>query len=119
MGRYVSMSRVRCNNATRNQCWRGYAASRGGPLMADTLNLSLWFPGFDAELMLPRLVEVLRHFPFSETRGGVQYVAVQPVNWSEPTLFEQGWSPGVSTEEAVEALRNYAQADFSLTLETC
>jgi hypothetical protein len=85
--------------------------------MADTLNLSLWFPGFDAELMLPRLIEVLRYFPFSEERGGVQYVSVQPVDWAEPTLFEQGWSPGVSAEEAAEALREHAQSDFALTME--
>jgi len=85
--------------------------------MADTLNLSLWFPGFDAELMLPRLVEVLRHFPFSESRSGVQYVSVQPVDWSEPTLVEQGWPSGVSAEEAAEALREHAQADFALTFE--
>ena len=85
--------------------------------MADTLNLSLWFPGFDAELMLPRMVDVLRHFPFSESRGGVQYVSVQPVDWSEPTLFEQGWPTGVSAEEAAEALREHAQADFALTFE--
>ena len=85
--------------------------------MADTLNLSLWFPGFDAELMLPRLMEVLRHFPFSESRGGVQYVSVQPVDWAEPTLFEQGFSPGVSAEEAAEALHEYAQADFAISLE--
>jgi hypothetical protein len=85
--------------------------------MADTLNLSLWFPGFDAELMLPRMVDVLRHFPFSESRGGVQYVSVQPVDWAEPTLFEQGWSSGVSAEEAAEALRQHAQADFALTFE--
>lgn len=85
--------------------------------MADTLNLSLWFPGFDAELMLPRLMEVLRHFPFSESRGGVQYVSVQPVDWAEPTLFEQGFSPGASAEEAAEALREYAQADYAIGVE--
>jgi hypothetical protein len=85
--------------------------------MSDTLNLSLWFPGFDAELMLPRLIEVLRHFPFSESRGGVHYASVQPVDWAEPTLLERGWSPGVSAEEAAEALREHAQADFALTLE--
>src|SRR6202051_3827484 len=85
--------------------------------MADTLNLSLWFPGFDAELMLPRLMEVLRHFPFSESRGGVQYVSVQPVDWAEPTLFEQGFSPGVSAEEAAAALHEYAQSDFAISLE--
>jgi hypothetical protein len=85
--------------------------------MADTLNLSLWFPGFDAELMLPRMVELLRHFPFSESRGGVQYASVQPVNWGEPTLFEESFSPGVTAEEAAEALREYAQPDFALSLE--
>jgi hypothetical protein len=85
--------------------------------MADTLNLSLWFPGFDAELMLPRLVEVLRHFPFSEARGGVRYASVQPVDWSQPTIFEEGYEPGVTPEEAAESLRAYAQPDFAISLE--
>ena len=85
--------------------------------MADTLNLSLWFPGFDPELMLLRLVDVLRLFPFSESRGGVHYVSVQPVDRAEPTLFERGWSPGVDPEEAAEALREYAKADFALSME--
>lgn len=85
--------------------------------MADTLNLSLWFPGFDAELMLPRLVDTLRYFPFSERLSGVQYASVQPVDWAEPTLFEESFSPGVTPEEASEALRDYAQTDFALTLE--
>lgn len=85
--------------------------------MADTLHLSLWFPGFDADQMLPRLVEVLRQFPFSESCGGVRYASVQPVDWSEPTLFEQGFSPGVAAGEAAEMLHEYAQADFALSLE--
>ncbi len=85
--------------------------------MADTLNLSLWFPGFDAELMLPRLVEVLRHFPFSESRGGVQYVSVQPVDWAEPTLFEEGFTPGAVEAETLDALKEYAQADFAVSVE--
>ena len=80
--------------------------------MADTLNLSLWFPGFDAEMMLPRMVEVLRHFPFSESRGGVRYASVQPVNWAEPSLFEESFSTGVTAEEAAAALGEYAQADL-------
>jgi hypothetical protein len=83
----------------------------------DTLNLSLWFPGFDAELMLPRMVEVLRHFPFSESRSGVQYASVQPVSWAEPTLFEESFPTGVTGEEAAESLGEYAQADFALSLE--
>jgi len=85
--------------------------------MADSLNLSLWFPGFDAEVMLPRLLEVLHHFPFSQSFGGVRYVAVQPLDWSEATLFEESFSPGVSGEAAAGMLREYAQADFALVLE--
>ena len=85
--------------------------------MADSLNLSLWFAGFEAARMPQRLVEVLSHFPFSESRPGVQYVCVQPVSWAEATLFEEGFSPGVSTEEAAEALAPYAEADFALTME--
>ncbi len=85
--------------------------------MADTLNLSLWFPGFDAELMLPRLVEVLRHFPFSASRSGVQYASVQPVDWAEPSLFEVSFPNGATGEEAAAALSEYAQPDFALSLE--
>jgi hypothetical protein len=85
--------------------------------MADSLNLSLWFPGFDAELMLPRLVEVLRYFPFSEGHSGVQYATVQPVDWTEPTLYEESFAPGVSAEEAAQAMADYAQPDFAISLE--
>ena len=85
--------------------------------MADTLNLSLWFPGFDAELMLPKLVEVMRHFPFSESRSGVQYASVQPVDWAEPTLFEEAFSPGASTEEAAATLAEFAEMDCALSME--
>jgi hypothetical protein len=85
--------------------------------MADSLNLSLWFPGFDADLMLPRLVQVLHHFPFSESRPGVQYVSVQPVDWSEPTLFERGFTPGATPDEAAAELAPYAQSDYALTFE--
>jgi hypothetical protein len=89
----------------------------GGGHMADSLNLSLWFPGFDTGLMLPRLVEVLRYFPFSEARSGVQYATVQPVDWTEPTIYEESFAPGVSAEEAAQALAEYAQSDFAISLE--
>jgi hypothetical protein len=85
--------------------------------MADSLNLSLWFPGFDADLMLPRLTQVLHFFPFSASRGGVQYASVQPVNWSEPTLFERSFTPGASPEEAAAELASYAQPDYAISFE--
>jgi hypothetical protein len=47
----------------------------------------------------------------------VQYASVQPVDWGEPTLFEESFSPGATGEEAAEVLRAYAQADFAVSLE--
>lgn len=85
--------------------------------MADTLNLSLWFAGFDSASMLPRLVEVLHLFPFSATCGGVRYAAVQPIDWSESTLFERGFDEGTAPDEAANALAEYAQPDYALSLE--
>ena len=85
--------------------------------MADNLNLSFWFADFEREQMLPRLIEVLRHFPFSATRGGVRYASVQPVDWAEPTLFECGYEEGATLEEAAAALEEYVQPDVALSLE--
>ena len=69
--------------------------------MADSLYLSLWLPNFDEVEILPRTVSVLRQIPFSSAREGVTYSAIQPVSWSEPTILERRYRPGVSPEEAV------------------
>ncbi len=87
--------------------------------MADTLKLSFWFPGFEPGEMLARLQEVLRYFPFSEQRPGVQYASAQPLNWSEPSVFEEGFVPGAPPEDAAEMLTVYAQPDYAITLEAC
>jgi hypothetical protein len=85
--------------------------------MADTLNLSLWFPGFEPEMMLPRMEQVLRLFPCSEQRNGVNYISVQPVNWAEPSLMERDFTPGATPEEACVELAEFAQPDYALSLE--
>jgi hypothetical protein len=68
--------------------------------MADSLYLSLWFPSFDEPEILPRMVSVLRQFPFSARRPGVTYLAVQPVSWTESTVLEQRFQVGITPEQA-------------------
>jgi hypothetical protein len=85
--------------------------------MADSLYLSLWFPSFDEAEILARTVSVLRQIPFSATRGGVTYSAVQPVSWSEPTILERRYRPGVAPEEAVAEVAEFLHDDYAYVFE--
>jgi len=85
--------------------------------MADSLNFSLWFPSFHEDEMLPRTVSVMRQFLFSETREGITYLSVHPVAWSEPTVVERRFNPGVSPEEAAEIAGEFAHDDFAFVFE--
>ena len=85
--------------------------------MADSLYLSLWFPSFDAEEMLPRTISVLKQFPFSAAAPGVRYAAVHPVDWSEPTIMEQRFTPPVAPDELPAALSEFTEPDYALALE--
>jgi len=69
--------------------------------MADALYLSLWFPNLELPELMPRALAAMRQFPFSDHRSGITYIAVQPVSWNEPTIFEQRFSPGLSPEQSV------------------
>jgi len=85
--------------------------------MADSLYLSLWFPSFREGEMMPRTVSVLRQFPFSALREGITYMSVHPVAWTEPTVLERRFNPGISPEEAVELAREFAHDDFAFVFE--
>jgi len=85
--------------------------------MADSLNFSLWFPGFHEAEMLPRTVSVMRQFLFSEIREGITYLSVHPVAWSEPTVLERRFDPGISPEEAAEIAGEFAHDDFGFVFE--
>ena len=86
--------------------------------MADPLYLNLWFPSFSEAEMMPRLLTVLRQFPFSATRPGISYVAVHPISWEEPTIFEQRFDPGVSPEAAAGAVAELLHDDYAYVFET-
>ena len=76
--------------------------------MADSLYLSIWFPSFREGEMMARAVSVLRQFPFSAVREGITYLSVHPVAWSEPTVLERRFTPGISPEEAAEVAGEFA-----------
>jgi len=81
--------------------------------MSDQLYLSLWFPSFGEPDMLRHAVSVLRQFSFSEQRRGVTYVALHPVSWSEPTIFERRFEPPVPPEEAAEFAGELLHSDYA------
>jgi hypothetical protein len=85
--------------------------------MADSLYLSLWFPSFDAEEMLPRTQMVMRQFPFSATEPGISYVSAHPISWAEPTVLERRLRPPVTPDAAAEVVTEFAKPDFALAFE--
>jgi hypothetical protein len=95
-------------------------ASQCGPgelFMPDPLYLSLWFPSFDAEDMLQRVLTVMQQFPFSAQRPGITYLALHPVSWEEPTILERRFRPGLAPEEAVAIAFDLLHEDFAYLFE--
>jgi hypothetical protein len=85
--------------------------------MTDSLYLSLWFPSFDEPEILPRTVSVLRQLPFSSSLEGVTYAAIQPISWSEPTIFERRFRPPVAPEEAAAEVADFNHSDYAYIFE--
>jgi hypothetical protein len=87
--------------------------------MPDSLYLSLWFPQFDVEDVLPQALAVMRQFPFSAQQPGVGYVALHPVSWNEATILEQRFRPGIPPEEAVQVAADLLHEDYAYLFEAC
>jgi hypothetical protein len=85
--------------------------------MPDPLYLSLWFPSFEADEMLPHALAVMRQFPFSASRPGITYIALHPVSWNEPTILERRFDPGVTPEEAVLIAADLLHEDYAYLFE--
>jgi hypothetical protein len=85
--------------------------------MPDPLYLSLWFPNFEADDMLPHALSVMRQFPFSVEQPGIQYLAVHPVSWNEPTILERRFHPAVTPEEAILIAADLLHEDYAYEFE--
>jgi hypothetical protein len=86
--------------------------------MADALNLSLWFPHFEERDMMPRMVSVLRQFPFSAHRPGVAGVSVHPFNNSEAPVYSQNFEFQFPPERAVQLAGEFLHDDYAYEFET-
>jgi hypothetical protein len=85
--------------------------------MSDPLYLSLWFPDFSGPAILPHILAVLQQFPFSAQRPGITYTSVQPVSWSEATILERRFTPGISPEEALTIAADLVHDDYAYILD--
>lgn len=85
--------------------------------MPDPLYLSLWFPDFSGPAILPHILAVLQQFPFSTQRHGIVYAAVQPVSWSEASVLERRFTPGIGPEEALTVVADLVHDDYAYILD--
>lgn len=85
--------------------------------MADRLNLSIWFPSFREPEMMPRLLSVLRLFPYSAQRPGIGYLGVHSISWNEPLLFEQTFDSRVEPDRALILASEFLHEDNAYELE--
>jgi hypothetical protein len=85
--------------------------------VADSLFLSLWFSSFELDEMLLQTLAVMRQFSFSAQQSGISYVALHPVSWNEPTIFEQRCRPGITPEEAVLLASDLLHEDYAYLFE--
>jgi hypothetical protein len=67
--------------------------------------------------MMPRALSVLKQFPFSASRPGVGYLAVQGISWNEPPLFEETFDSRATPEQALELAAEHVHSDHGYELD--
>src|SRR5438105_3700221 len=85
--------------------------------MADQLYLNLWFPSYSEAEMMPRLLSVMKQFPFSQTMPGIGYLAVHPISFGEPSVFEESYDFRTGPEEAIQRASEFLHEDYGYEFE--
>jgi hypothetical protein len=85
--------------------------------MPDPLYLSLWFSDFNGPAVLPHILAVLEQFPFSQQRPGITYVSVQPVSWTEASVLERRFSPGIAPGQAAVIAADLIHDDYAYVFD--
>jgi hypothetical protein len=85
--------------------------------MADRLYLNLWFPTFAEDEMLAKTLCVLRQFPFAAERPGIGYLAVHPISWNEPVVYEETLDYHATPEQAIETAGGFLHDDNAYEFE--
>jgi hypothetical protein len=86
--------------------------------MPDSLYLNIWFPSFNEADMMPRLLCVLKQFPFSTERPGIGYVGVHSVAWDEPLVFQESFDFRAEPEHALKLASQFLHTDSAYVFET-
>jgi hypothetical protein len=85
--------------------------------MADPLYLSLWFPSFDEQEMLPRTLSVMRQFSFSPEHPGIGHMDVHAISFSEPPVFEQTFDDRVDPAQTIALGSDFVHQDHAFEFE--
>jgi hypothetical protein len=85
--------------------------------MADLLNLSLWLRDFDSDTMLSALEELLRMFPFSQVRPGIEGVRIYAIDFTEPPLVEQAFPEAVDVDTVIGVCGDFENADCAYQVQ--
>jgi hypothetical protein len=85
--------------------------------MADRLYLSIWFPSFREPEMLPRLLSVLKQFPFSAQRSGIGHLTVHSIAWDQPVVFQQTFDYRVDPERVLALAGEFLHEDNAYEVE--
>lgn len=84
--------------------------------MANHVFLSLWLEA-DNELSLAPLEQSLRLIPQSKQRSGIQQVTVTPLDWGQPPVRQEQFTPGAEIAQAVAVLAECAHDDYAFEAE--
>src|SRR5215470_11279603 len=85
--------------------------------MADRLYLSIWFPSFREQEVLPRLLSVPKQFPFSAQKSGLGYLAVHSISWDQPIVFQQSFDYRTDPERALALAGEFLNEDNAYEIE--
>jgi hypothetical protein len=85
--------------------------------MADRLYLSIWFPSFREPEMLPRMLSVLRQFPYSAQKRGIGQIAVHSISWDQPRVFEQLFDYHADAERVLALAGEFLHEDNAYEVE--
>ena len=85
--------------------------------MPDNLYLNLWFSDSELVETFAHAAVVMQQLPFSAQLPGVSGVAVHPISWSEATVLEENFRPGISPEEAVTIAAGLLHEDYGYVFE--
>jgi hypothetical protein len=85
--------------------------------MADRLYLSLWFPSFRAPDIMPRLLSVLKQFPFSAQHAGIGYLAVRSISFDQPVVYEQTFDYRADPERVLALASEFLHEDNAYEVE--